>query len=84
MKNELVHLIITSGEPAGIGPEISLQAAKKFVLQNADTQIYLLGDQALFEPYLEDFRHKRLQVIHLPLRTKNVPGLLNSINAPYV
>ena len=84
MKNELVHLIITSGEPAGIGPEISVHAAKKFLLQNVDTQISLIGDQGLFSPYLNDFQNERLHIIHLPLKTKSVDGQLNSANAPYV
>jgi len=84
MKNELVHLAITSGEPAGIGPEISLQATKKFLLQHQDVQIHLLGDRGLFSPYLNDFQDDRLHLVHIPLRSKNEYGQLNSANAPYV
>jgi len=84
MKNEIVRLVITSGEPAGIGPEISVHAAKKFLQKNTDTQIYLLGDQVLFSPYLDELQNERFQIIHHSLKTKNVPGKLNSINAPYV
>ncbi len=84
MKNELVHLAITSGEPAGIGPEISVQATKKFLHQHPDVQIHLLGDRHLFSPYLDGFQNDRLHLVHLPLRSKNNYGQLNSANAPYV
>ncbi|MEN9378937.1 MAG: hypothetical protein RJB15_615, partial [Pseudomonadota bacterium] len=29
----LVKLVITTGEPAGIGPEVSIVAAKQFLLE---------------------------------------------------
>jgi len=52
MKNDCVQLVITSGEPAGIGPQISIQAAQQFLEQHDDADIVLLGDQQLFQPYL--------------------------------
>ena len=40
----MLNIAITTGEPAGIGPEISLRVAKKFLSIHADVCISLIGD----------------------------------------
>ena len=85
MKNDCVQLVITSGEPAGIGPQISLQAAQQFLEQHDDAHIFLLGDQQLFQPYLPNHHlAPNLSIIDVPMRDQNRLGQLNKNNAPYV
>jgi len=76
-----VDLVITTGEPAGIGPEVSLQAAESFLQEQADARITLIGDPSLFSRVV---MHPRLQLESLQLNTQSVPGLLNLNNASYV
>jgi len=82
----LVKLAITTGEPAGIGPEVSLAAAKVFLSEQPNVQITLLGDVSLFK----DFSAKnsnlldRLKIGSIPLAVAAVPGVLNPANAQYV
>ena len=45
----LVKLAITTGEPAGVGPEISLAAACEFLGEQSDVEITLLSDAGLLE-----------------------------------
>lgn len=81
-----VKLIITTGDPAGIGPEISLAAAKDFLSEQANVQITLLGDASLFKDPLEKtpFLLDRLKVESIPLASPVLPGVLNPANAQYV
>jgi 4-hydroxythreonine-4-phosphate dehydrogenase len=76
-----VDLVITTGEPAGIGPEVSAQAALVFLQEQADAHITLIGDAALFG---EDVRHPRLQIESVKLNKPAVSGLLDVNNAAYV
>jgi 4-hydroxythreonine-4-phosphate dehydrogenase len=76
----MIRLALTTGEPAGIGPEISLKAAEIFLQKNLDVQISLIGDEALFAKSF----HDRLTVVHTPVQAKVVSGQLNSANAGYV
>lgn len=84
MKNDFVRLVITSGEPAGIGPQISFQAAQQFIKDKEDVNIHLLGDQQLFTPYISETLPSRLTIDHIPLSDSNRLGYLNVKNAPYV
>jgi 4-hydroxythreonine-4-phosphate dehydrogenase len=85
MKNDSVQLVITSGEPAGIGPQISFLAANQFLKNHDDVNIVLLGDNELFRPYLQGQRqHSNLSIKNSPLRDENRLGQLNKKNAPYV
>ena len=85
MKNDCVQLVITSGEPAGIGPQISLQAAQRFLEQHDDVHIVLLGDQQLFQPFLPNYHLiPNLSIKDVPLQEQNRLGQLNKNNAPYV
>ena len=76
-----VDLVITTGEPAGIGPEVSLQAAHVFLQEQADAHITLIGDPILFG---EGVRHPRLQIESVKLSKPAVSGLLDVNNAAYV
>ena len=63
------RIALTSGEPAGIGPELCVRVARDYPLT-------VIGDRTLLAgcPRIE----------HVPLRAPNVPGKLNAANAPYV
>jgi 4-hydroxythreonine-4-phosphate dehydrogenase len=76
-----VDLVITTGEPAGIGPEVSAQAALVFLQEQADAYITLIGDAALFG---EDVRHPRLQIESVKLNKPVTPGVLDPNNTAYV
>lgn len=41
----MIRLALTTGEPAGIGPEISLKAAEIFLKENPNVEINLIGDK---------------------------------------
>jgi 4-hydroxythreonine-4-phosphate dehydrogenase len=81
-----VNLVVTTGEPAGVGPEVSLAASLEFLRVHADTRITLLGnDQLLVLPQgLSPDLSNRLQIESIPLGTPAIPGVLNSHNAQYV
>lgn len=88
------RIIITSGEPAGIGPDIiaSIDPA------SFDARLVIIGDQALLEArakalgskialveYREDAKPDTvLEVIDEPLASPSQPGQLDSANASYV
>ncbi len=59
-----VKLALSTGEPAGIGPEVSLAAAKAFVADHADVEISLFGDRQLFT---NEVLPPQIQVAHIPL-----------------
>jgi len=98
MINKIKKLVITSGEPAGIGPDIILKAC----MQNFDACWIVLGDQSVFEA-----RAKQLQLdveiklwlpgddcpaqkagqmllMHVPVLNDVVAGQLDTQNANYV
>lgn len=77
-------LTITTGEPAGIGPEIALKAAWSY-----HKPLCLIGDK----DYLQDLAQKlqlgtdfpsNVQIHHTPLYTQPTLGQLDARNAPYV
>lgn len=76
-----VDLAITTGEPTGIGPEVSAKAANAFLQEEANAHITLIGDPALLS---QAQQHERLHIESVQLNTKVVPGHLESSNAPYV
>jgi 4-hydroxythreonine-4-phosphate dehydrogenase len=80
----LVKLVITTGEPAGVGPEVSIAAAKQFLLEQANASITLLGDQGLLKEATQGSNTERLQAEVMPLITSSAPGKLNAQNGPYV
>lgn len=86
-------LVITSGEPAGIGPDLCLQLAgetppvvviaDKFLLQQRAAQ---LGIAVRLHDYLpgQPLRRDALNILHVPLAHPAVAGKLDSANAAYV
>jgi 4-hydroxythreonine-4-phosphate dehydrogenase len=82
----LVNLVITTGEPAGIGPEVSLNGALAFLEEQENVCITLLVDPALIE-----LSHNtspqvaaRLKFESVQLIQPVIPGVLNAANAQYV
>jgi 4-hydroxythreonine-4-phosphate dehydrogenase len=88
-------IAVTSGEPAGVGPELCLRLAG----QDVGARLVVLADRPLLaerarelglELRLKDFDatsaspRDGLEVLHLPLKTKSVAGKLNRANSPYV
>jgi 4-hydroxythreonine-4-phosphate dehydrogenase len=63
---------LTSGEPAGIGPELCIQVAR----QEVRAEVVVIGDRGILEGCA--------RVEHVPLARGRVPGKLDTANAPYV
>lgn len=82
MKSDKPVIAVTSGEPAGIGPDICLDlAAREF-----PARIVVLGDRRLFAE-----RARRLgkscdgiEIRHIPLKKSVLAGRLDAANARYV
>ena len=81
-----VNLVITTGEPAGVGPEVSIKAALAFLAEQENVSITLLGDPNLLQlpqgtnPQLRE----RIALESVPLAKPVVAGVLDSANASYV
>jgi 4-hydroxythreonine-4-phosphate dehydrogenase len=90
-------LAITSGEPAGIGPDLCLQLAR----WTSEHALVVLGDRHLLQEraaalgvdvHLHDYNPQQvcalpaghLQVMHVPLPQSVRAGQLNPANSPYV
>lgn len=76
-------LIITAGEPAGIGPDIILQLAEA----HPELSLTVIADQQLFSARAQQLKinkPKNLRVQHIPLRAPCQAGVLNPENADYV
>jgi 4-hydroxythreonine-4-phosphate dehydrogenase len=81
-----VNLLITTGEPAGIGPEVSLNAALAFLAEQENVRITLLGDESLFAipQQANPSVLARLKIQSVPLQQAVQAGILNPANAGYV
>ena len=79
--NSTVKLAISTGDPAGIGPEVSIAAANAFIADNPHTKITLYGDRSLLQ---SQSLVSQIQIAHIPLIKPNQIGRLNPENAPYV
>lgn len=88
-------IVITSGEPAGIGPDICLDIAdhglpcRVAVLGDIDLlrqRAALLGKNVRLLEYRADRQPESgtLDVVHIPLRASCQAGVLNPANAAYV
>lgn len=86
-------LLITAGEPAGIGPEVTCQVAARaddvVVVADLDLIARCCREanldtvvEALTE--VEAVGRGRIGVLHQPLAKSAVPGQLDAANAPYV
>jgi 4-hydroxythreonine-4-phosphate dehydrogenase len=88
-------IAVTSGEPAGIGPELCLRLAD----HDGAAQPVILGDRSLlaaraaqlglnvsFRDYCRENPAGRgiLDVLHIPLAVPSQAGKLNAANGPYV
>ncbi|MEI7456225.1 MAG: 4-hydroxythreonine-4-phosphate dehydrogenase PdxA [Nitrosomonadales bacterium] len=95
MNARYAPLVITAGEPAGIGPELCVQIAA------AALNVVVVADRNLLQQRAQQLgidleisewdRSKReavragcLAVIHVPLAVPSVAGELNAANSPYV
>ena len=75
-------IAVTSGEPAGIGPDICLALAHAAL----PVRICVLGDRALLHARAAQLGMDAggLDIEHVPLRVPCVAGRLAAANAPYV
>jgi 4-hydroxythreonine-4-phosphate dehydrogenase len=88
-------IAVTSGEPAGIGPELCLRLAGR----QGDVRPVILGDRHLLaeraaqlglaveiRDYSPEVAVDRdvVEVLHVPLRAPSVAGQLAAVNGPYV
>lgn len=82
----LVNLAVSTGEPAGIGPEVSLAAALDFLREQSNVAITLLGDDQLLTlpKNIDPSLASRLQVESIKLKAPVVAGVLNPQNAQHV
>jgi 4-hydroxythreonine-4-phosphate dehydrogenase len=81
----LVNLVISSGEPAGVGPEVSIAAALAFLQEQPSGTITVLGDPSTFSVVnVPKELSTRLTVEPIPLSAPVVAGQLNPVNAQYV
>ena len=71
MRNARPVIALTSGEPAGIGPELCAKIAR----EDLPARIVAIGDRALLDA---------VEVEHVPLRRPSVPGKLDPANSRYV
>ncbi len=77
-------IALTTGEPAGIGPEIALRAALSI-----DAPLVLLGDAPLLEATAQALGlpwplPPRVRIAHIPLAAPVRPGQLDLRNGAYV
>lgn len=85
-------LALTSGEPAGVGPELSAAAVLRFAASRSDdTELVVIGDGELIQARarqagqpldLQALPGVRLH--HVPLGASAQPGVLNVANSAYV
>jgi 4-hydroxythreonine-4-phosphate dehydrogenase len=76
------RIVVTSGEPAGIGPDLMAMIAHA----PWAARISILGDRALIESRAASRKHSLdgLHIEHVPLLAQAVAGQLNPANARYV
>ncbi|HEX7454630.1 MAG TPA: 4-hydroxythreonine-4-phosphate dehydrogenase PdxA [Gallionella sp.] len=99
MNVQYAPLVITAGEPAGIGPELCVQLAvampafplvviaDKFMLQQRAEQLGIALDVKDWEGGISHSPLSitpSLSVIHIPLAAPSVAGVLNVANSEYV
>ena len=91
------QILITSGEPAGIGPDLCLLAFPELAAFCPPQKILFLGDVTLFRQRMRALGVKRtlcvypqrsvddaLHLWHTPLMAPVQPGVLDARNADYV
>jgi len=75
-------IVVTSGEPAGIGPDICLALAR----ESFPARIVILGDRDLLQERARmlGLSVEGLNIEHVPLRAASSPGRLEAANSAYV
>lgn len=64
------EVVITGGDPQGIGPEVALLAARAVATRRRDAALVLVGDPAVFDaglPIAEDVSRPGVSVLPVPL-----------------
>lgn len=98
MKNTAARIVITSGEPAGIGPDLCLMLAKESTEKNLSADITVIGDinmlasrakqlkldVDLVSDTSEEVMQHQLRVMHVATANKVVAGKLDAGNSQYV
>ena len=81
-----VNLVVSTGEPAGVGPEVSLTASLEFLREHSDVEITLLGNDQLLDlpKNLSPEISSRLHIQSMALGVAVISGVLNANNAQYV
>lgn len=84
MKN-IIKIAITPGEPAGIGPDLAIQADS--VLPGVE--LIIIADQNMLQQRAEYLDKpysisNKIQILHVPVNAPVIPGKLNPANAEYV
>ena len=79
---DLPTIVITSGEPAGIGPDLCLALAGRSV----PARLVILGDRVLLQQRATQLglSAESLDIEHVPLRADCRAGVLSAANSPYV
>lgn len=96
----LLTLALTCGEPAGIGPEITLRACEVLRAAYPDVRFVLLADRGMltvrarrlgvslrltdYQPNNQPQLLESIEVFHHQLASSSQPGQLNPANARYV
>jgi 4-hydroxythreonine-4-phosphate dehydrogenase len=89
-----LQIAITTGEPAGVGPELTAQALAGAAAHWPDAQFIVLGDAGLLAERakavgidwaaLSGAGSNRVRVQHQPLGVPSQPGKLDAANGRYV
>ncbi len=78
------QLLLTLGEPAGIGPDIVIQ----WLQQYSDPNVMIIADPDLLQTRAEQLRLpiniKKLNILRVKLKAEVIPQKLNPANAEYV
>jgi 4-hydroxythreonine-4-phosphate dehydrogenase len=82
LKSAKPTIVVSSGEPSGIGPDICLALANRQFL----ARIVVLGDRDLFAERARQLGRdvNAIEICHVPLQKSAVAGRLDAANAPYV
>jgi 4-hydroxythreonine-4-phosphate dehydrogenase len=85
LSTELPVIAVTSGEPAGIGPDICLRLAE-YAQGSMPARIVVLGDRDLLTERAAalGLDVNRIEIRHLPLKKSVLAGRLDPANAGYV
>lgn len=89
-----VRIVITTGEPAGVGPELAAQALARGAGRWRDAHFTVLGDRALIVARaaqagvdvtaLCEASHAHVTLHDVPLAAPSVAGKLDAVNGRYV